>query len=54
MSGSHIAVALSDGARDGQVTIFAVHVVGATAGIVSAKKRNRNKFVSIAMIINPN
>lgn len=41
MSGSHIAVALSDGARDGQVAVFAVHVVGATAGIVSANKMSK-------------
>lgn len=35
VAGSHVAVALSDGTADSQVTVLAVHVVGARAGIVT-------------------
>jgi len=35
VAGAHVAVALSDGTADGQVTVLAVHVVGARAGIVA-------------------
>ena len=35
MTGSHVTVALSDGGSDGQVTVLAVHVVGAGTGVVT-------------------
>ncbi len=34
MTGSHVAVALGDGGRNGHVTVFPVHVVGARPGVV--------------------
>lgn len=33
--GSHVAVALSDGATDAEVTVLAVHVVYTRAGLVT-------------------
>lgn len=35
MSGSHISVALCDSSRHGKVSVFTVHVVSATTGVVS-------------------
>jgi len=34
MPGSHVPVALGDSGRDGQVPVFAVHVVSARPGVV--------------------
>ena len=33
--GSHVSVALRDGGGDGQVTVFAVHVVSGGSGVVT-------------------
>jgi len=35
MSGTHVTVALSDSARCGQVTVLSVHVVSATARVIT-------------------
>ena len=35
MAGSHITVALSDGSRDCQVAVFAVHVVSSRSGVIT-------------------
>lgn len=35
VAGSHVTVALRNGGSDGQVTVLAVHVVGARTGIVT-------------------
>lgn len=35
VTGSHVAVALGDGGSDGQVTVLAVHVVGARARVIT-------------------
>jgi len=35
VAGTHVTIALGDGGRDGQVTVLAVHVVSAAAGVVA-------------------
>lgn len=35
VTGSHVAIALSDSTGDGHVTILAVHVVGSRPGVIS-------------------